>query len=99
MDTGGDKRKKNTTPQNMENIKIKTITWQEHYKLLVEFENGDTRIVDFEYRLRRYPSLHGFLDIEKFKNFKYDRHSVWWAGNRLDAHASQLYNWVFKKRS
>ena len=79
----------------MELINIIKAEYLENYKILLEFNNGVSGIVDFQ------PYLEGEIfkplkDTKFFKNFKLDSWTLYW-DNGADFAPEFLYNEIIKQ--
>lgn len=72
------------------------ITTAKHIKglsLCITFSDNTIKTIDFTNYLKKNPLFIKFIKVSNFKKFKVDNGDIYWPGNVLDFHHSQLYNW------
>ncbi|RME01874.1 MAG: DUF2442 domain-containing protein [Calditrichaeota bacterium] len=74
-------------------IAINKAEYLSGYKLKLYFNDGTTRIVDFEPFLRKskHPEIQKYLDLEKFKQFKIKYGDLLWNDYELCFPIADLY--------
>jgi len=75
-------------------MKIISVKYLDGYKLEVQFSNGEKKIADFDYFLRKstHVSINKFLDKSKFKNVVIDTGFLSWNDGEMEISALSVYN-------
>ena len=64
----------------MKNISVKNAVYIEDYKIQILFEDGTSRVIDFEKAImkQQIQNYKIYQDIENFKQFRIDNGNVVW---------------------
>jgi len=75
-------------------INVVAVEYLNEYKLKITFNDGNSKIVDFEAFLRksRHPDIQKYLEIEKFKEFSIVDGNLDWNDFELCFPVNDLYN-------
>ena len=82
----------------MKIIKINEAKYIEDYKILLKFNNNDTRIVDFSNLLKSstYPNEKKYLSKDLFKQFKIELGDLIWNDYDMCFQAKNLYKGILR---
>jgi hypothetical protein len=75
-------------------MKVSSVKYLNGYKLLILFEDGISKTVDFEQFLMNslQPMTNQFMEIELFKQVRIQMGNLTWLDNEMDISGEYLYN-------
>ena len=72
-------------------FEVKNAKYIDNYNIEIEFENGNIRVVNFEYFFAKYKHFEAIKDSKKFKKFSVKYRTLIWEENDIDISPESLY--------
>ncbi len=82
-----------------EYLQLTGVEYKNQYKLELEFNNGVTKIVDFEPFLRNSlnPQINKYLDVKMFKSYTFEFGRLHWNDYDLCFHVEDMFTGLLVK--